>query len=1514
MTSERRALQRELTRRPIPDRAAQTCPTRLAERLAPFCELPGDERFTGREVELAALDEALAAVLEGRPRRHRSGEDRPDGGPDRRRERRIGDAPTLTGLLLTGGSGLGKAAIVREWARRLLSGRRAGALRILDLAAGRCRAGLAEALGLALADPDAGSADTDPRSTLFQDGVLDQLFEAACGRPTVLLVPGLDRRPVADRRFLARLLRSLQGRRTKDHRQGSERTPRVFIVATCRRARGPGPRRPGLERLEVHPLSRDDARALARRIGFVEPGPRLLDLLSRKPGYVVRLARGVSGRELERRLAVMTPVEVARLTLPDDQRRLLGLLSLFDGAVPVTAPAALMGLELDDETCETYADTLAEAAVAGDIALGRDADGRLVVEARRRHLALELKPEVRRDGALCARLEALVPTFMEDLEAELWLIQTLGGRRETGRALALTASLIARDRPDRALRLLASLPQSSARRRLEARALLALGRHLEARPRLAAELKDAKASADEPREIEVLGLLATLNTELREFEEARRCFMQTLVAGRRRGCEPTILRSLLGLGRLTLRAGRAAEAIESFEQGLAMPGLEPRRRLELRLGLARAARLADLHERLAETLELALADAESARDLPGLADVRALRAGAALRAGDEEAAEQELRELRRISRLLGDIPRQAEARTLQAELHVVRGEPGLALRELEGAIEAARREGDDSRLSRGLLLKGLIHMEAGRPAAARPRLEEATTRANRAGDHHGYALALNRLGHARLWCGDSAAAKAAFGAARRAARRAGLEELEFLAAVGLARVAEEERRPEAGIEALEGHLGRANAETRETLALAGSAGLLALAGRRRDSRRLDRIIELREGGAELNSDPRVLIQRLRGALQREEGRLARRLLESLAGRREGVPAGADVLALLIRIHRAELAILEGRPDDAIASLDQLVETGRSRGFELLVRRSLRLRLEAELARLRSLAASTGVDAPMTRHLAARVRPIIESATATLRGSHASCESSSDDGAPGDPREQDLSLVEVQLALDSGRADEALTRLARLGRGLPDRDLESRRAVLEGEVAEALELNDAKVFGALEAVLRDEQARPSLRLRAARLQLDRRRRSGRPGALKAPSTRARALLESLRDDQAEDSRAAFAHRGEVAALRRSLEAVRHQPRAEEPRELERLRDHLASLTRERDELLARVDRLQQRLDAARVDRFVSAAPAAGTEADESDSASLPMVRPGVFERVVATSPAMQELVRLARRAVRRADRVALIGERGTGRAFLARVLHDASPVADGPFIAIDAAAVRGEALSVALFGLSGDGGALRRARAGTLFLGNLDQASTDVQARLAMRLGQGRDLPRIITSLGPDPDAAIADGCWREDLDFALRVVALTVPALRDRREDLPALARLLAERLPGRGSPELTTDERRRLARSEWRGNLPELRNALALGGEDPAPDAQTASESPAPSRDAPEALGALAAIEAPEDLPDLKDTLAGVERAFLAKALELHDGNKTHTAKALGLSRYGLLKKLDRHGLRDES
>lgn len=309
------------------------------------------------------------------------------------------------------------------------------------------------------------------------------------------------------------------------------------------------------------------------------------------------------------------------------------------------------------------------------------------------------------------------------------------------------------------------------------------------------------------------------------------------------------------------------------------------------------------------------------------------------------------------------------------------------------------------------------------------------------------------------------------------------------------------------------------------------------------------------------------------------------------------------------------------------------------------------------------------------------------------------------------------------------------------------------------------------------------------------------------------------------------------------------------------------------------------------------------------------------------RLLGVSEAMREVQKRLGRAAGTQSTVLITGETGTGKEVAARVLHRASARANGPFVAVNCAAIPEDLLESELFG-HGKGaftgaveqrqGRFEQANGGTLFLDEVGDMPLPMQAKLlrvlqerqVTPLGTNRQIAvdvRVVAATHRDLPSMVAAGSFRQDLLYRLDVIPLHMPALRDRVADiLPLAEHFLAAMAasPETSHKRLSADAQRMLVTFSWPGNVRELANAMERASA-LAPGAVLTREDfaflvdTAAADDIDDALPASLA-----DLP-LAEAIARLERALIARALALSDGNRAEAARRLGISRQSLYTRM---------
>jgi len=314
------------------------------------------------------------------------------------------------------------------------------------------------------------------------------------------------------------------------------------------------------------------------------------------------------------------------------------------------------------------------------------------------------------------------------------------------------------------------------------------------------------------------------------------------------------------------------------------------------------------------------------------------------------------------------------------------------------------------------------------------------------------------------------------------------------------------------------------------------------------------------------------------------------------------------------------------------------------------------------------------------------------------------------------------------------------------------------------------------------------------------------------------------------------------------------------------------------------------------------------------------------RPPGFVHLLGASQALEKILKQARSVAATSATVLLTGENGTGKEMLARAIHEESPRASGPFVAVSCAALPETLIESELFGHEKGAftnatqtrkGRFELANGGTLLLDEIGDLTPAVQVKLLRvlqersfeRVGGNKTLTvdiRLIAATNRDLEKEVAEGRFRQDLFFRLNVVPLALPPLRDRVDDIPILAAHFAAKSAnryGHAMPELTPKLIDVLQEYDWPGNVRELENLLerlvvlsngdSLGLEF-----------------VPEKMLKILPGASTQDESTLEGAVESVKRRMIQSALQAEGGNKVAAAKKLGISRSYLHRLINEFGL----
>jgi two-component system, NtrC family, response regulator AtoC len=312
----------------------------------------------------------------------------------------------------------------------------------------------------------------------------------------------------------------------------------------------------------------------------------------------------------------------------------------------------------------------------------------------------------------------------------------------------------------------------------------------------------------------------------------------------------------------------------------------------------------------------------------------------------------------------------------------------------------------------------------------------------------------------------------------------------------------------------------------------------------------------------------------------------------------------------------------------------------------------------------------------------------------------------------------------------------------------------------------------------------------------------------------------------------------------------------------------------------------------------------------------------------FSGIVGHSKGFLRVLDHAARVSQRTTTVLIQGETGTGKELVARAIHHNSRRSNRPFIAVNCGAIPRDLVESELFGyvrgaftgaLSNKSGRFEAADGGTIFLDEVGELPLEAQVKLLRVLQEGEvnklgaNTPvkvdvRVIAATHRDLSAMVEDQTFREDLYYRLAVVPLTVPPLRERREDIPELIETLFQRAKERHGlleVRMASAVHQRLISYRWPGNVRQLENVLERLLVLSSGDLITVE-------DLPEELVPVSpstAILWP-NLPEDGISLEAIERELISRALEKFDGNQTQAARYLDISRRTLIYRMEKHGL----
>ena len=303
----------------------------------------------------------------------------------------------------------------------------------------------------------------------------------------------------------------------------------------------------------------------------------------------------------------------------------------------------------------------------------------------------------------------------------------------------------------------------------------------------------------------------------------------------------------------------------------------------------------------------------------------------------------------------------------------------------------------------------------------------------------------------------------------------------------------------------------------------------------------------------------------------------------------------------------------------------------------------------------------------------------------------------------------------------------------------------------------------------------------------------------------------------------------------------------------------------------------------------------------------------------FENIIGESPAIQEVIVLAKKVAPTDANVLLLGETGTGKEVFAQAIHNNSRCSGKQFLALNCSAFSKELLESEIFGHKAGSftgatkdkkGLIEEANGGTLFLDEIGEIHIDLQSKLLrvletsefIKVGDTKSTKvnvRIIAATNRDLKEEIKEGKFREDLFYRLNVFAIQLPSLRERREDIPLLAgnflKFFAEKT-NKHITGMSKDFTNRLQQQEWKGNIRELKNVIERA-------VILADDSELKTANLPLEFQHTDSLTSSFDL-------TSIERSHIQKVLRYTKGNKTKAAELLGIGLTTLYRKLEEYHL----
>ncbi len=318
----------------------------------------------------------------------------------------------------------------------------------------------------------------------------------------------------------------------------------------------------------------------------------------------------------------------------------------------------------------------------------------------------------------------------------------------------------------------------------------------------------------------------------------------------------------------------------------------------------------------------------------------------------------------------------------------------------------------------------------------------------------------------------------------------------------------------------------------------------------------------------------------------------------------------------------------------------------------------------------------------------------------------------------------------------------------------------------------------------------------------------------------------------------------------------------------------------------------------------------------------------------FDQIIGESEGIKTCLSLVGRVADSDSTVLVMGESGTGKELIARAIHYNSPRAKGPFVAINCGAIPSELLESELFGhvkgaftgaISNRMGRFELADEGTLFLDEIGDLDPSMQVKILRALQERRFEPvgatksvqvnvRVIAATNVDMEKAVEEGRFREDLYYRLNVIPIQIPALRERKTDIPILLNHFTQqfnRTKSKSIAGFSIEAMQSLVNYSWPGNIRELENLIERLSILKGHGQVESADLPAKYKSTAASYAETGSVEIPENGLDFNSAVDQFENALILKALEKTGWNKNQAALLLRLNRTTLVEKMKKKGLK---